>query len=686
MSRCLGVLVACLIWQTASAQQGGVIGFTPVKSLYTANPNYLATNSWGNMPINGVDQPYLALWTPNPRNDYVCPDYTNNYYGDAAKMTGLSIPVTPNTNYTIAATIWILDQTKGTWVNVNPSLSFRVNGQAVKMNSFPLDKWTTVTGTWNSGSSTVVSSLGIWDDQGAGCGNDYYIAGAATQVVPAIAVSKTASSNPLPAGSTGSFSIKLAITGGTTTTPVTLTDALPAGLSLSATPSLVAASTSSAGASLACTTGAGATTASCTIASGAGEGNIVINVPVNIAASTASSITNVASVSGGTANCTGTPCTGSVTVGVASARATLRVSKALGAARIKDTDQFTVQILQDGTTVVNDTTNSTTTGNGATVDTNTGMTGTTNLVANTSYTIKEITSGTSNLAQYDSTLGCTDSAGGVKALPLNAPFTLQGGDVITCTLTNTPKAPTLRLTKALGTGGRINNADQFTVQILQRLTETGNGTTSGTGSTISAGSTGWVSLVAGSSYNLTEVMTGASVSKIGQYDGVVTCTNGWTGSPTVVSTVPGTAFTPTYGDALDCMLTNTAKPAKMALTQLVISPFPVNLLPPFTFNYSINNGWPVNPQALTTATLNVPVSSAQQTLAARNVDTTLSTSLPDTRWFVSSFACTDGNAPGSGNATGNLVRVVASSVTIPAANVRAGAALKCTLIMGHKVP
>ena len=158
------------------------------------------------------------------------------------------------------------------------------------------------------------------------------------------------------------------------------------------------------------------------------------------------------------------------------------------------------------------------------------------------------------------------------------------------------------------------------------------------------------------------------------------------GSSTVVPTVPGAAFTPAYGDVLDCTVTNTAKPSTLTLTQLVISPFPVNLAPPFTFNYSINNGWPVQPQPLTTTKFNVPVSTVARTLAASNTATTLSTSLPDTRWFVSSFACTDSNAAITGNPTGNLVRVLNPSVTIPAGNVRAGSALKCTLIVGHYTP
>ena len=244
----------------------------------------------------------------------------------------------------------------------------------------------------------------------------------------------------------------------------------------------------------------------------------------------------------------------------------LTVTKTLGSARVADTDQFTVQIVQNSSTVVNATTNSTTTGAGATVTSGKGTTGATTLVTGTQYMITEAAAGTTRLGQYTSTLTCLDASNNPKTLPLNAAFTLADNDVITCTLANT------------------------------------------------------------------------------------------------------------------------AAPVSLTLSQMIISPFPVNLVPPYTFNYTINNGWPVRPQPLTTTIYNVPVPTPARNLAASNVDTTLSTSLPDSRWFVSSFACTDTKAAATGNPTGNLVRVVATNVTIPAANVRAGSALKCTLTMGHKVP
>ncbi len=91
----------------------------------------------------------------------------------------------------------------------------------------------------------------------------------------------------------------------------------------------------------------------------------------------------------------------------------------------------------------------------------TGTTGLTALVTGTSYTITEAASGTTKLPQYSGTLACTDSSGANRALVLNTAFSLQDDDVVTCTLTNTAKAPTVRRSKALGTDGRINNADQI---------------------------------------------------------------------------------------------------------------------------------------------------------------------------------------------------------------------------------
>lgn len=121
---------------------------------------------------------------------------------------------------------------------------------------------------------------------------------------------------------------------------------------------------------------------------------------------------------------------------------TLSVQKALDGNRVADTDQFTVQIL-NGSTVVNATTNSTTTGSGATVTSGSGTTGATTLVAGTSYTIREVASGTTNLGRYSSTLSCTNASGSTLPTALNTTFTLAATDKVSCTLTNKAKPATL---------------------------------------------------------------------------------------------------------------------------------------------------------------------------------------------------------------------------------------------------
>ncbi len=360
----------------------------------------------------------------------------------------------------------------------------------------------------------------------------------------------------------------------------------------------------------------------------------------------------------------------------------LTVTEALNGNRIADTDQFTVQITQNSTTIVNATTNSTTTGSGATVTPGTGTTGATSLLANTTYSIKEVASGTANLARYDSTLTCLDAVGLSKTLPLNTGFTLSDGDAITCTLTNTPKVPTLRLTKALGTAGRINNTDQFTVLIQQRLGDVASGTTAGTGSSISAGTTGWTPLVSGTGYTLNEVMTAGSASKLGRYTGVVGCSNTFAGSPTSVPLVPGTAFTPTYGDVLDCTLTNKPTLATLTVTQKTIVTAPATFNPPVKFSYTGTNGWTLQQNSSTV--LNTVTTGARQTLTALNVDTALSVAVPttETGWRIVSIRCTDTNATLSTNPLPPTVLVssTTNSITIPAAYVVAGAALQCAVI------
>lgn len=127
----------------------------------------------------------------------------------------------------------------------------------------------------------------------------------------------------------------------------------------------------------------------------------------------------------------------------------LQLTKALGAAgRQYASDQFVMTIAQ-ATTVLSSTT---TTGTGAVIAN--GSTAMLQVSPATVYTIRETGDGVTSLAQYVPALSCINGwAGSSTALPsgavTSATLSLQMGDVIRCTITNTKRATnaTLSVTK-----------------------------------------------------------------------------------------------------------------------------------------------------------------------------------------------------------------------------------------------
>ncbi len=115
----------------------------------------------------------------------------------------------------------------------------------------------------------------------------------------------------------------------------------------------------------------------------------------------------------------------------------LRLTKALaGTGRVFAGDQFVMNVKQ-GATVLSTTT---TTGAGATIST--GTTPWAQVAAGTVYGFDEAATGTTNLSYYTPTMACTNAnAVSTTALPTTAPGTITPvlGDIVTCTLTNTPK-------------------------------------------------------------------------------------------------------------------------------------------------------------------------------------------------------------------------------------------------------
>ncbi len=239
--------------------------------------------------------------------------------------------------------------------------------------------------------------------------------------------------------------------------------------------------------------------------------------------------------------------------------ASIRLNKQIAGVRINAADQFTFRI--------NATSSGVTLATGTTIGTGNGpfTAAAVSLASGIPLTISEsmAAGSVSTLAHYRASLTCTNgSAGSSTPLPTNAVTTsysfgtLQFGDAIQCLFTNSAH-PHIRIRKALGTGGRRFNTDQFTVRIQQGATTIASSTTTGTTTTVTGGDTGLVQLVSGTAYSLDEV--GAGTTTIGIYTQAMACTNANTASVTVrPTTVPG-PITPVLGDVITCVLTNTRR-------------------------------------------------------------------------------------------------------------------------------
>lgn len=181
----------------------------------------------------------------------------------------------------------------------------------------------------------------------------------------------------------------------------------------------------------------------------------------------------------------------------------------------------------------------------------------------------------STIGHYRSLLSCTNSsAGSLTPLPNNVATTaynfgaLRFGDAVQCTYTEAPY-PHLQLTKSLGSVRQFT-ADQFIMNIDQGTTPIATTTTTGTGSTVTSGSTPQVQVIAGTTYTFEEVGSGATA--LDQYDATMSCLNLWTSSPTALPNAPGETVTPQVGDVITCTITNTkrSKNGTLSITKVSI--------------------------------------------------------------------------------------------------------------------
>jgi uncharacterized repeat protein (TIGR01451 family) len=237
--------------------------------------------------------------------------------------------------------------------------------------------------------------------------------------------------------------------------------------------------------------------------------------------------------------------------------ASMRLRKQIVGARVDANDQFNFRVTATsaGTTLASGTTSGTSNGPFAATPLS--------LASGLSLTLSEsmAAGSVSAIGKYDSRLSCTNSTtSSTTPLPNNVLTTsyvfgaLQFGDAVICTYTNAAY-PHIRLRKALGSGGRRFNTDQFTMRINNGAMVVASSTTSGTGGTVTNGDTGLVQVNAGTAYTLNEIMSGPG--SLSQYTQALACTNAANGiTTTFPTTAPGT-ITPVLGDVITCVLTNT---------------------------------------------------------------------------------------------------------------------------------
>jgi len=245
--------------------------------------------------------------------------------------------------------------------------------------------------------------------------------------------------------------------------------------------------------------------------------------------------------------------------------ASIRLNLQLTGARASSSDQFTFNInaTSGGTTLASGTSSGT--GNGPF----TAASLTTASALPLTLTQSMAAGSVNPLSDYQSSLSCTNSVSSGTPLPGGVITTnyslgaLQFGDIVTCVFTNTV-FPHLQLTKALGSGGRRFNTDQFVMQINQGSTTVATTTTTGTTTTVTNSTTPQVVVSPSTTYTFTEV--GSGTTSLTQYTSAMTCTNAFTGSATTLPGAVGSTVTPRMSDVISCTITNTRRGTNATLT------------------------------------------------------------------------------------------------------------------------
>ncbi len=223
--------------------------------------------------------------------------------------------------------------------------------------------------------------------------------------------------------------------------------------------------------------------------------------------------------------------------------------------------------------------------------------------------------------------------------------------------------------------GRANAADQFTYGAQATSNGTVLSSATSTGAANGPFGAAVATLSSGVGITVSEQMAAGSVSKLAQYTTNLNCTNGFAGSPTSLpSNQPVTTVnfgSSAYGDAVACIFTNTPKPATVVLQKITVGA----VGGPFSFT---STNLVTNPAAITTTAAATPTPSSPTASNATALNTAVTITETLAAGFTATTAsCTDANAAITSNPA-SFGTLVGNALTIPAANVVAGAQISCT--------
>ncbi len=335
----------------------------------------------------------------------------------------------------------------------------------------------------------------------------------------------------------------------------------------------------------------------------------------------------------------------------------LTLTKALGSNRAGSVDQFTVSI-KNGATTVNSAAHSTTLGSGATVTAGSGTTGATTGVTGTTYVLGE-TAASGSLANYTSTIGCSDANGQQAGLPgagtafnpaTGLSITPVNDSAISCTIVNTAKATITLAKTTVGGVGTFSFSGTNGVAATSLTTVTSGTPVASVPMTLTAVNTSTViteAAVAGWAISATSACTGMGAG------GAATVS-------TTARTITLNAAATAAGSNIVCTFVNQKLPT---ITITKISNGGVG-----TFGFTGNNGYTA--QSITTTTAGVGTSAATEVLTGPATTTISEGTVAGGFTFV--------NASCTGLGAGGTQTPTANGVTLDAAATAYGSNIACT--------